>query len=90
LKVNLTSAEHKRGYVTELTKGWYYEALTPRLVYIYTETPSRSPPEIYPLHWEVLLLVKFALLHAGLRSIQRNTRVNKGGVLASQVIPSTY
>lgn len=90
LKFSHTSAEHKRGYVTELIKLWYYEALTPRLVYIYTETPARSPSEIDPLHWEVLLLVKFALLYAGLCSMEGNTKVNRGGVLSSQVIPSTY
>ena len=50
MKFNHTSAEHKRGYVTELIK-LYYEALTPRLVCIYTETPARSPSGIDPLHW---------------------------------------
>jgi hypothetical protein len=53
---------------------------------IFIQTPLQEAPQRLAL----LLLVKFALLHAGWCIMEGNTRVNRGGVLASEVIPSTY
>lgn len=60
-----TSAEHISGYVTKLIKLWYYEAYTPSLVYIYTETPVRSPPVIDPVVTGEICFAPCWLVHHG-------------------------